>query len=156
MNKLDQERGKTTEKNHRYCFSVISGRCFMLFFMCLMASWYRSGTGTSRESNIHRNSLSPRLSPKRPKHILILVRKSHVHHSHPVEHLVSFCPLFQFIILDNPDYEPTPPCDERQCTGVFSLPDINPFVLFGSDTRSLSFALPAGQGEQIFQRQYPG
>ena len=162
----------------------------MLFFMCLMASWYTSGTGTSRESNIHRNSLSPaaaaakslqscptlcdpidgsppsspvpgirqartlewvaisfssawkwkvkvkplshvwllatprtaayqappsmgfsrqeywsgvplpspslspRLSQKRPKHILMLVRKSRVHHSHPGEHLVSFCPLF--------------------------------------------------------------
>lgn len=146
MNKLDQERGKTTEKNHRYCFSVISGRCFMLFFMCLMSSWYASGTGTSRESNIHRKSLSQTFPKGHQSTFLFWWEKANCHHSHPVEHLVSLVcrplssSLSRITLIMNPHHHVM-----GFCTGVFRLPDINPFVLFGSDTRSLSFALPAGQ-----------
>ena len=144
MNKVDQERGKTTtEKNHRYCFSVTSGRCFvypqafMLFFICLRASWYTSGTGASRGSTTHRSSLSPEVRKRDQNTFSSWSDRSRTHHSHPSEHPVSFHPLFQFITVDNPDCEPTPPCDERPCTGGFRLPDMDPFVLSSSDTRSL-------------------
>lgn len=163
MSKLDQERGKTTtEKIHRYCFSVISERCivslhaFMLFFIDMLwphglpvAPWFSSGTGISRESNIHRNSLSPRLSHETKAHpypgktkamftILILVNTLS-----PFTH--SSILSFWITLIINPHHGVM-----NTSAQVFSGFQHSSLCALWQWHPGLSFALPAGQREQIF------
>lgn len=66
--------------------------------------------------------------------VLIVVSKSHIHHSHPGEYVCCFLlsPLLSFwitLIMNLHDGL------MNTYTGLFRIPDIHPFMLFGSATQ---------------------